>query len=82
MEVENNIELYEYLKNKYTIKKEPNMIFKCQVVIMAKVINIKEALNIADIALHNGIEIICIKQPYNKCGFVSNLLIKEGAISV
>lgn len=54
------------------------LLYISDIVIVGKVVNIKEALAIIDIALSSGKEIICIK---NK-GYLSNKLIRDGAIGI
>lgn len=81
IEKNNNKELYNYLKCKYVVvnKKE---ISKAKVILVNKVVNVKEALEIIDFALSIGIEVVCIKNNFAKEYYVCNYLIKDGAIYV
>lgn len=81
IESENNKEIASYLKEKHQILNIYN-ISEADVIIVNKVHNIKLALNIIDCALNLGKEIICIKNRFGKEYYVSNYLIKNGAISV
>lgn len=78
VESEKNKELYLYLKQKYILVKQKNL-KEAQVVIINKVYNIKQALDIVDYALNYGKEIICIKNKFAKEHYVCNYLIKNGA---
>lgn len=73
-----NKELYYYLKQKHIIvtKRKLN---EASVVIVNKVHNIREALDIVDFALSQGIEVICIKNSFSKEHYVCNYLIQNGA---
>ena len=78
IEKENNIELFNYLKSKYTVL-DFNNLYLADVLIIHKVFNAKEALEIVDYALNMGKEVICIKANYAKEHYVTNYLIKDGA---
>ena len=73
-----NIELYNYLKQKHIVvtKRKLN---EANVVIVNKVHNVRQALDIVDFALSQGIEVICIKNNYAKEHYVCNYLIQNGA---
>ena len=74
-----NNKLYNYLKTKYTITSD---IKNADVIIVYKVYDVKTALNMVDEALMRGKEIICIKSEFAKENYVSNYLIKNGAMYV
>ncbi len=74
----NNKELYDYLKQKYIVVNKRNL-NEANVVIVNKVHNIREALDIVDFALNQGKEVICIKNKFAKEHYVCNYLIKNGA---
>ena len=74
----NNKELYYYLKQKYIIVSRRNL-DKASVIIVNKVHNVRQALDIVDFALSKGIEVICIKNNFAKEHYVCNYLIKNGA---
>lgn len=81
IEKENNEDIYNYLSLKnYLIQDKLQYLNKCSVVIVSRVQKIKEALDIIDMSLQNGAEVICIKPNYND--FVCRLLIRDGAICV
>ena len=84
IESERNREIVEFLENtnKYVIQNDITMLSECNIVIVGLVQNIREALDIIEIALQYGIEIICIKQKFCKESYVCNLLIKEGALYI
>ena len=73
-----NKELYNYLKQKHIVlnKRDLN---EASVVIVNKVHNIRQALDIVDFALSQGIEVICIKNNFAKEHYVCNYLIQNGA---
>ena len=73
-----NKELYNYLKQKHVIvtKRKLN---EASVVIVNKVYNVRQALDIVDFALSQGIEVICIKNSFAKEHYVCNYLIQNGA---
>jgi len=79
LEEENNMEWYEYLKEK-------NMwcssIYLADVIIVNKVENIRRGLDVVDGALMMGKEVICIKNKFGREYYVCNHLIKEGAMYV
>lgn len=75
----NNIELCKYLKNR---KIYVNTLTLADVVIVDKVYNVKEGLNKVDYALMQGKEIICFKNKFAKENYVSNYLIKDGAMYI
>lgn len=78
IESTSNKELYNYLKQKYIIvtKRKLN---EANVVIVNKVHNIRQALDIVDFALNQGKEVICIKNNFAKEHYVCNYLIQNGA---
>lgn len=76
-----NKELYNYLKQKHIVVNEKRL-NEANVVIVNKVHNVRQALDIVDFALSQGIEIICIKNSFAKEYYVSNYLIQNGAIYV
>lgn len=81
IEKENNMDIYNYLTlKKHLVLDKIQHLNKCNVVIVSRVQKIKEALEIIDISLQNGVEVVCIKPNYND--FVCNLLIKDGATFV
>lgn len=73
-----NKELYNHLKQKHIIvsKRKLN---EARVVIVNKVHNVRQALDIVDFALSQGIEVICIKNNFAKEHYVCNYLIQNGA---
>lgn len=73
-----NKELRDYLKQKHIIvtKRKLN---EASVIIVDKVHNIRQALDIVDFALNEGKEIICIKNNFAKEHYVCNYLIQNGA---
>lgn len=78
IEQENNQELYKFLSNKYRMLKFKD-ISKASVIIVNKVYDVKQALDIIDYGLSMGKEILCIKNNFAKEHYVCNYLIKEGA---
>ena len=81
IEKENNMDIYNYLTlKKHLVLDKIQYLNKCNVVIVSRVQKIKEALEIIDISLQSGVEVVCIKPKYND--FVCNLLIKDGATFV
>lgn len=76
LEPKSNMELYNYLNARYNLT---NNILDSNVIIIHKVCNIKLGLDIVDLALKYGIEIICIKSCFAKEHYVTNYLIKNGA---
>lgn len=81
IEKENNMDIYNYLTLKsYLVQDKVQCLNKCNVVIVSRVQKVKEALDIIDISLQNGAEVVCIKPNYND--FVCRLLIRDGAIFV
>lgn len=82
IENELNSEIVEYISKKYDIEKEITKLNSCGVVIVSLVKDIKLSLQIIDIALQCGIEVVCIRPKFCKEAFVCNLLIKEGAMYV
>ena len=78
IEENNNKELYSFLNKKYKLVKTQEISKAC-VVIVNRVFNVKQALDIVDFALNSGIEVICIKNKFAKEHYVCNHLIKEGA---
>ena len=78
IESSNNKELSVYLKNKYKLLSKQKL-HLADVIIVSKVDNVKEGLDIVDFALMNGKEIICIKHGFAKDSYVSNYLIQNGA---
>lgn len=79
IEINNNKELYKYLKNNYVIVYSLN---EADVIIVNKVFNVKLALDSIDYALMKGKEVICIKNKYAKEYYVCNYLIKNGAMYI
>ncbi|MBQ8044502.1 MAG: hypothetical protein IJ272_10250 [Clostridia bacterium] len=78
VESTSNKELYNYLKQKHIIVTKSNL-NEASVVIVNKVHNIREALDIVDFALNQGKEVICIKNNFAKEHYVCNYLIQNGA---
>ena len=74
----NNKELYKHLRQKHIIVTKGKL-NEASVVIVNKVHNVKQALDIVDFALNEGKEIICIKNSFAKEHYVCNYLIKNGA---
>jgi hypothetical protein len=72
----NNIEICEYLKERRVYV---NNLTLADVVIVDKALNIRKSLDIVDIALMSGKEIICFKNEFARENYVSNYLIKDGA---
>lgn len=81
IEKEQNVEIYEYLKSqKYNIVEKLTDLHKCSAIIVSKVKKTREALELIDVSLQLGLDVICLKEPqYN---FVCNLLIQDGACFV
>lgn len=81
LEKENNVEISEHLKHQnYNVVEKLTDLHKCSVVIVSKVKKVQEALEIIDVGLGLGLDVICMRQPqYN---FVCNLLIQDGAFFV
>lgn len=81
IEKEQNTEICEYLKGKkYNVVEKLNDLYKCRAVIVSKVKKIREALELIDVGLQLGLDIICLKEAqYN---FVCDLLIQDGAMYV
>ena len=79
LERRNNMEWYEYLKEKNIWCSN---IYLADVVIVNKVENIRRGLDIIDIMLMRGKEVICIKNKFGKEYYVCNHLIKEGALYI
>ena len=80
IESELNKEIVEHISKKYIIQNNINKLYECGAVIVGRVKNIKLALEIIDVVLQLGIDVICVKENVNN--FVCNLLIKEGAIYI
>jgi len=78
LEKNNNQELYDYLNKRYLVVEDKD-IRKAKVVIVNKVYDVRQALDIVDFALSQGIEILCIKNKFAKEHYVCNYLIKNGA---
>lgn len=78
IESNKNKELNIYLKNKYKLLNKQN-IHLADVIIVSKVYNVREGLDIVDFALMQGKEIICIKHGFAKESYLSNYLIQNGA---
>jgi len=78
IESKNNKDLYNYLKRKYIVvtKRDLN---EANVVIVNKVYNVKQALDIVDFALSKGKEVLCVKNNFAKEHYVCNYLIRNGA---
>ncbi len=73
-----NKELYNHLKQKYVVVNKQRL-KEANVVIVNKVHNVRQALDIVDFALSQGIEVICIKNSFAKEHYVCNYLIQNGA---
>jgi len=82
VEKELNLEIVEHLRTKYTVEKDIKKLKSCRVLIIGMVKDIKLALQIIEVALQLGIEVICIRPNLCKEAFTCNLLIKEGAMYV
>lgn len=78
IESASNKELYNHLKQKHIIVTKTRL-SETNVVIVNKVHNIRQALDIVDFALNQGKEIICIKNTFAKEHYVCNYLIQNGA---
>lgn len=78
IESTSNKELYNYLKQKHVIVTKTRL-KEAHVVIVNKVHNVRQALDIVDFALSQGKEIICIKNNFAKEHYVCNYLIQNGA---
>ena len=78
IESENNKDLYKFLIEKYVIVNK-NELKQANVIVVNKVYNIKDGLDIVDFALNNGIEIICLKNNFAKEHYLCNFLIQNGA---
>ena len=78
IESTSNKELYNYLKQKYVVVTKTDL-NEAHVIIVNKVHNIREALDIVDFALNKGKEVICIKNNFAKEYYVCNYLIQNGA---
>lgn len=78
VESTNNKELYNYLKQKHIIVTKRNL-NEANVVVVNKVHNIRQALDIVDFALNEGKEVLCIKNSFAKEHYVCNYLIQNGA---
>lgn len=76
LEPRNNIEWYRYLRNKNIWCSD---VYKADVIVIDRVINIRNGLDIVDQMLMLGKEVICIKNKFGKEYYVCNHLIKEGA---
>lgn len=76
LEPKNNIELCKYLRDKKVYEKNLTL---ADVVIVDKALNVRRSLDIIDIALMHGKEILCIKNGFAKEYYVSNHLIYDGA---
>ena len=76
LEPKNNIELCKYLRDKKVYEKNLTL---ADVVIVDKALNVRRSLDIIDIALMRGKEILCIKNGFAKEYYVSNHLIYDGA---
>lgn len=87
IEPHNNKELVQYINKKYNVINEKSLkqlegyIYSLiDVVIVAKVQNIKLGLEIVDYTLYCGKEIICIKwNIYNRQWYLSRHLFRAGA---
>ena len=78
IESTSNKELYNYLKQKHVVVTKTRL-NEAHVVIVNKVHNVRQALDIVDFALNQGKEIICIKNRFAKEHYVCNYLIQNGA---
>lgn len=78
VEENNNKELCDYLNKKHVLVTK-SRIKEAKVIIVNKVNNVKNALDIVDFGLSQGKEIICIKNNFAKEHYVCNYLIKNGA---
>lgn len=78
IEKEQNIELCEYLKHqKYIVVEDVTKLCNCSVILVSQIKKVKEALELIDVGLQLGLDVICVKEPqYN---FVCKLLIQDGA---
>ena len=81
VESASNKELYNYLKQKYIVVNKTRL-NEANVIIVNKVHNVRQALDIVDFALNKGQEILCIKNNFAKEHYVCNHLIKDGAIYI
>lgn len=81
IEKDNNTELYNFLNKKHKVVGIKDISRAC-VIIVNRVYNIKQALDIVDFALNRGIEVICIKNKFAKEHYVCNYLIREGATHI
>lgn len=81
IESEQNRELCEYLKRqKYNVVENLTKLCDCSVIIVSQIKKVKEALELIDVGLQLGLDVICLKEPqYN---FVCKLLIQDGACFV
>lgn len=81
IEKEQNVEIYEYLKSKkYNIVENLTELHKCSAIIVSKVKKTREALELIDVSLQLGLDVICLKE--SQYNFVCNLLIQDGACFV
>ena len=78
IENQSNKDLYSYLKQKHIVVTKTR-INEASVIIVNKVHNIRQALDIVDFALNEGKEVICIKNNFAKEHYVFNYLIQNGA---
>lgn len=75
-----NLELTLLLKKmKYNIT---DNFSDCSVVIVSKIKNNKEALNIVEVALQMGKEVVCFRPERCPEDFVCSILSREGAVCV
>lgn len=82
LEPRNNIDLCNYIKGKYNLITRLSKNINVDVLIVNKVYNINNAINIIDCMLMQGKEIICIKNCFAREHYLANYLIKDGAIYV
>lgn len=81
IEKEQNAEICEHLKRKkYNVVENITKLHNCSVILVSQVKKVREALELIDVGLGLGIEVLCLKPFQNS--FVCNLLIQDGAMSV
>lgn len=89
LDIHLNIDLKKYLQIKYNVLKTDekynnskfNFINQADVILVSNVKNISEGLEIIDIALSMGKEIVCVMDKLNE-NYLAYILKKDGAISI
>lgn len=81
IEKEENAEICEHLKHqKYNVVENLTKLHNCSVILVSQVKKVREALELIDVGLGLGLEVICLMP--SRYNFVCKILIQDGAIYV